>query len=713
MEQTNRTILFEELNPDKENLLTYMIGDDREGVTDEVLYNIHRNLTVTSFKECVEKFRPVLYLLLDTANRRAICTRQVQESRQALRDGYREIREICIDENHILLQHFIKKINRGKSLTNMQGFGRAGFEPPECGSSEKGSSDMGSYLTDFIIPFQQETKFREQYTKVLQLFVSGKRQESVAALQKFCGEYDDALILLHLLPILAGEEIEFIQKGNQSKPMFVEEHEAYQIEIAGISNNFLSGHIELDAKETESYESWLEESLKDYSGKNRELLLELFKIRLYGARHQEMRLEELREEYLSYSGKIIEIFWGVCEPLLEKLLGVYAFFDQYQVREPLMQPELIISNFAPEQIRYQKNKRNLQRYLSSVNEKIYSAYTIWYAIVPRLEYQRETAKAGIRQRFEGNIKETSFEVSNSLESFAVLAELLSQYQIQIFASPVLNRRTVPRWLCEHGVFEWCEYEETLLRKEGITYQYPCFPNFLLSSDLYKEIKRGGQEVWIKLPGVEASYVAAGMYAAFQCPHFLRQQFGRCVDLELPGVSFRINEENRNVKIPATLKAGIFSLPKDVIEEVKRRCIGIFFAPAGGREIILLDRTMQDWQGEYDCVSTVQTVTYLERKIRRETQDFKPELVKQFFEKRPGSLMEAWCRNPDLLNALFHPGEGMEYHLDEEGKACIFEIRFLHADYRHTNSLYDDSQHTDNQHTDNQHANCQRKVYLNK
>lgn len=671
MEQTNRTILFEEFNPDKENLLSYIINDDKKGISDETLYEIHRNLAVTSFRECVEKFKPFLYLLLDTANRRVICTRQEQVCRQAKRDGYHEIFEIRVDENHTLLQYFIKKISVREAQSNT----------PNLGIPEFGMPDFGSHIADFIFPVQKEKEFRELYTEMLLLFVSGKMQESMIALQKLCEKCDDGLTLLHLLPIFAEEELDDIQKEHKCNPIFVENRKEYQVEITGISKKFLSGHIQLDTNETDVYEAWVEKSLAGFSGKNRELMLDLLKIRLYGARHEEIRLEELREEYLSYTGKIIETFWSGCEPLLEKLLGVYTYFDQYRVSKPLMQPQLIIANFVPEDIFSRGNKKKLQLYFNTVNDKVHSDCTIWYAIIPRLEYQSENAKAGIRERFEGNRKETACEASNTLESFEALTEILSQYRIQTFASPVLNRRTVPRWLFEHGVLEWCEYEEVLLREDSTAYRYPCFPNFSLSADLYQEMKNGRKKVWLKLPGVEASYVAAGMYAAFQCPQFLQEQFGRHVNLELPGVSFRINEKNRNQLIPATLKAGIFSLPKDVLEEVKSRCVGIFFAPAGGREIILLDRTRKDWYGEFDCVSTEQTLSYLERSIRKETQDFKPELVKRFFEKRPGSRMEAWSRNPDLINAIFGPGESMEYFLDEERKECTFEVCFLHADCR--------------------------------
>ena len=57
--QTNRTILFEEINPNKLNILT-LIGDSREkdSLDDETIKEINNNLLVTSFDDFLEKFEP-------------------------------------------------------------------------------------------------------------------------------------------------------------------------------------------------------------------------------------------------------------------------------------------------------------------------------------------------------------------------------------------------------------------------------------------------------------------------------------------------------------------------------------------------------------------------------------------------------------------------------------------------------------------------------
>ena len=66
--QTNRTILFAEINPQRFNLLT-LIGDVRgkNSLDDEKVKEINEELLVSSFEEFLEKFGPVVYSWCDAA----------------------------------------------------------------------------------------------------------------------------------------------------------------------------------------------------------------------------------------------------------------------------------------------------------------------------------------------------------------------------------------------------------------------------------------------------------------------------------------------------------------------------------------------------------------------------------------------------------------------------------------------------------------------
>ena len=63
--QTNRAMLFEEINPEKLDLLT-LIGDAREmdSLDDERVLEVNEHLLVKSFNEFLEKFEPKYTVIL-------------------------------------------------------------------------------------------------------------------------------------------------------------------------------------------------------------------------------------------------------------------------------------------------------------------------------------------------------------------------------------------------------------------------------------------------------------------------------------------------------------------------------------------------------------------------------------------------------------------------------------------------------------------------
>ena len=79
--QTNRTILFEEINPEKLNLLT-LVGDVRgvNSVSDDKIREINNALLVRSFDEFLEKFAPVVYSYFDANNQKVIYTLKTERN---------------------------------------------------------------------------------------------------------------------------------------------------------------------------------------------------------------------------------------------------------------------------------------------------------------------------------------------------------------------------------------------------------------------------------------------------------------------------------------------------------------------------------------------------------------------------------------------------------------------------------------------------------
>ena len=91
---------------------------------------------------------------------------------------------------------------------------------------------------------------------------------------------------------------------------------------------------------------------------------------------------------------------------------------------------------------------------------------------------------------------------------------------------------------------------------------------------------------------------------------------------------------------------------------------------------LTDRTFA-YSGEKRLlVSMVQTITYIERTLQKETQDFKKNLILQFFQKRPGSVLADWrSEEQNCINPVLRQEEALTYQMNEEADSCVFTVDF--------------------------------------
>ena len=79
--QTNRTMLMEMLNPEKQDFLT-LVGDVRgmESLSDEKIKEIHEHLLVRSFDEVLEKFEPAVYCYYNANSQKVMYSLEKPES---------------------------------------------------------------------------------------------------------------------------------------------------------------------------------------------------------------------------------------------------------------------------------------------------------------------------------------------------------------------------------------------------------------------------------------------------------------------------------------------------------------------------------------------------------------------------------------------------------------------------------------------------------
>lgn len=661
MEQTNRTILFEEVNPEKLNLLSFMLDDRTESLNDDELNEIHRHLEVSSYEEALEKLTPTIYLAFSSDEGKVLCTNKQKE---CLMNNFQEVMSIHLDASNPMTKTFTSMLKQQKGRVNIE-------HSPE---------DILHKM--FVLP--KKNTFYKSRNQLIRYIINGQEKKACEQLDKIIKEYDQCIFLLQVY-IDSVQNALATHETTDENIIVIDEREEQQVAVWRCSEHFYVGRQMLTMEQEQLVNQFLGRHLEKRNIKNRILMADLLYI--YDINKMEQHMVNHYEIFLEYYRQIINEYWSKSRELLETLLGIFVFFEQYQTQEKIMPPKMVIANIKPEMIIDIKYREKLDCYLKSVNQKLYYEDTLWYAVLPRLQWNDYEEKT-VRERFQGNNRNRSRE-SNSVQSIQVLANMLADYQIQVFISPNVVEKATNRYVTRHGIEEWVDLQRDIADRQHADYIYPCIPNFTLMPSEHTEyclgrkitysewgevcVKEQYVKIWLETIGIEAAYVAAGLMAACQCPGYLKERFRRNTDMELPGVSYHIMDDEHSKKTYSTMRMDVFRYQKEIVESLEQKSVGFVFLPYPKGARILCDYAASYLYGKKNRFSDVQTVTYLEREIRVDTQDFKSTLIKRFFQKRPGSIWEKWSQNDDMVNAILKKEENLEYRIDEQNNSCTFEI----------------------------------------
>ena len=159
-----------------------------------------------------------------------------------------------------------------------------------------------------------------------------------------------------------------------------------------------------------------------------------------------------------------------------------------------------------------------------------------------------------------------------MESLTNLMTILGEYKVQIFFNFERNNETTFNSLAVEGPDKYMEKTAILENQSYSEYVIPVIPNFtiipkdksgvLLDYKMKYEEENGVKTVFMKkkesyeihrIEGIyiDASYVAAGITAAYQCPNYLRERFNS-VSQMYPGVRFDIESEDNSYKARTTM-----------------------------------------------------------------------------------------------------------------------------------------------------------------
>lgn len=399
---------------------------------------------------------------------------------------------------------------------------------------------------------------------------------------------------------------------------------------------------------------------------------------------------ELYNKYSAINTLWQKSFIRTAKLLIERILSVKAFFDQYQPKTPFMRPSLLVVNAPMSDILEEKNLGNLKKYLETVNNKSDYSNTIWFGIVPNIEYSDEREididEDTMRQfGYTGDIYTGVSIMPTPVSDLQVLLDEIKDYRIQVFFSFETGEDTTFLKLSTHGMDQYMENTQELENADYSRYAIPSLPNFTVIPSDKSRVVLGSKAVrdkdgklqfstdrddfmkfWIYGVYIGAAYVAAGIAAAYQCPNFLSTKFGGKVKKEYPGVRFDIEAGDNALYVTTTMPkeiAGYTTETKNIINEHK---YGFVFSSdknqLNGNSINLVtvykSRCMNEsTNGGFESIFRETTRTYLYRMIGALTSDYKKERIDRIFES--GGKVKEWQLSPNYVNSILREGDGIE------------------------------------------------------
>ncbi len=700
--QTNRTMLMETLNPEKQDFLT-LVGDVRgmESLSDDKIKEIHEHLLVRSFDEALEKFEPTVYCYYNANNQKVMYSLEKPETIPE-----EMLTEIPLNRKNEFLNMLMSMIDtkRAEGVINVD----FKFEK----------------LTDMISPKkvmddikQNRKELQYTYGEYAKLEDGDPHKKDLAdklnvMFEEASANYNNVMAMLPLAiediktRLLLGDGTEkkdntplalgVLSMGNDGELRVLEAPKVETTALATVDDNINAGLI---AALKEDYQALNEES-NDYT----EALVARTFCPL--ASTMESGIDKEKEvanynSYLAFYKESKDEFIRTVKPLIEKLLGIWCFFEQYPKKMKGMRPSMLITNQSNEMMAKSGNISRLITYLNTVNAKNDFGNTVWYAIVPSVSLDQYSKMKLTRERFKGNTAAVKTDV-NSVESLARLLDVFKDYEVQCFFSYETGDATTFNRLATEGIEKYEDRCAPLMGKAYSEYAIPCIPNFtiipkdksgvildrrmVMNEDESVELSRESEDVmklWIDGVYVGAAYVAAGLVAAYQSPEYLKEKFGRGVDPELPGVRFDIEADDHSLAVRTMMAKEITGFTNAIKADINRKNFGFVFssenAVYNGLNVtdvmVYKARNLLSDGAVFEPIYKTQVTTYIERVMRHGTGDFKEDSIVRFFSNNPTSQKSEWLSKRENVNAILGKGDDISYLIDEENGYCTLDITF--------------------------------------
>lgn len=700
--QTNRTILFEEINPEKQNLMT-LVGDVRSinSLSDDKVKTLNEALLVRSFDEFLEKFEPVVYSFFDANNQKVLYTLKKPEG----------VSEDLLTEIHLNRQNdFLKMLMTLVETKRSQGTINVDFQ------FEK--------LTDMISPRKVMDDIRQnrkelQYTYGEYARMDDGDPKKLDLADKLNVMFEEASAnynnVMAMLP-LAIEDIKTRlllgdgQKAQDAAPLAIgvlSMDAQGELKILEAPKEKKQELLVLDDNANAGLIAALEDDYKTLNEDGNEYVMSLVTRTFCPLASTMESAVDVEQEvanynsYLEFYKNSKDDFIKVVKPLIEKIMGVWSYFEQFPKSVKTMRPSLIITNVSNEMLARSSNIPRLITYLSSVNAKNDFENTVWYGIFPSVSLDSHSRMKAVRERFKGN-ENVDKEDVNSVESLSRILDVLKDYSVQCFFSYETGDRTTFNAMAMEGIEAYEDKCAALIGKPFSEYAIPCIPNFtvipkdksgvILDKRMYvtdantaelSQEKEDVMKLWIDGVYIGAAYVAAGLVAAYQSPEYLKEIFKKNVDESLPGVRFDIETGDHALKVRTTMAKEITGFTNVIKNDINRRNFGFVFssenAMLGDMNIqnimVYKARNLLSDGKSYEPIYKTQVTSYIERVMRHATGDFKQESIAEFFSNKPNSQKNRWLEKKDCVNAILGSGDDISYSIDQAAGYCRLDILF--------------------------------------
>lgn len=458
--------------------------------------------------------------------------------------------------------------------------------------------------------------------------------------------------------------------------------------------------IEFSSDNTELIEIF-KKDYKEVSGKENKYIEDLVVRTFVPIKniYENINYEEEINKYNSYLDfyKIAqEKFIKIAKPLIETIIGVKMFFDQYDVKIKKMQPKLLITNISNKILSKSQNLKKLDEYLLSVNGKNDTSNSIWFAIYPNLDLDsKENSNKKIFKT-----KSNSRNYKNNLEELSIIIKILSKYKIQTFFNFELNENMTFDTMSYVKIDQIEEKLKPVLEKDYSEYLIPCLPNFTIIPKIassvmldYKmEYSNNNVNYGCNLENVKfyidglyiaSSYIAAGLTSAYQCSNYMKERFKNVIP-DIPSVRFNIEAEDNYLKVKTTLPREISGYTTNLKNRINSNNFGFIFSS----DIMQLNNEkitnitvykarclMKDNEGFYEPIFKTMASTYIERVIRYMTADFKVDKLNYFFSNTPNSQKSIWLKQDKYVNSIISVGDSIEHEIDTINNSFKLKLKF--------------------------------------